>query len=41
MQIIKCRKRWVDKLVQESTENIDEVKITETILCYVKRFFQR
>ena len=28
----KCRKKLVDKLIDESTENIDEVKITEMAL---------
>ena len=28
----KCRKRLVDKLVEESTENVEEAKITETTL---------
>ena len=29
----KCRKKLVDKLVEECTENIEEEKITETTLC--------
>ena len=28
----KCRKKLLDKLVEESTENIDEVKIAEMAL---------
>ena len=28
----KCRKKLVDKLVEESTKNVDEVKIAEMVL---------
>ena len=32
----KCRKKSVDKLVQECTENIDEIKITGMALLSVE-----
>ena len=32
MQNVRCRKRLIDKLVEECSENIDEVKMTRITL---------
>ena len=33
MKIVKCRKKLIDKLTEECTENIDEVKIVNENKC--------